>query len=98
MNGLAVIASLSSKIHWLPKKQKGSPSQQMRTFSGGAAKFSIVVLDLPSEARVRSELRLATKKSEIRKAQRLRFKVFFDEGGAVAEGAAALVRRRHLSA
>ena len=93
MNGLAVIASLSSKIQWLPKKQKGHASQQMRTFSGGVAKFSHGGLG-PSLGRSGSlELRLATKKSEIRKAQRLRFKVFFDEGGAVAEGAAALVRR-----
>jgi len=93
MNGLAVIASLSSKIQWLPKKQKTHASQQMRTFSGGVEKFSHGGLG-PSLGRSGSlELRLATKKSEIRKAQRLRFKVFFDEGGAVAEGAAALVRR-----
>jgi putative hemolysin len=39
------------------------------------------------------ELRLATRKSEIRKAQRLRYKVFFEEGGAIADPAAALVRR-----
>jgi putative hemolysin len=39
------------------------------------------------------ELRLATTKRDIRKAQRLRYKVFFDEGGAVAEGRMALVRR-----
>ncbi|MGO8737949.1 GNAT family N-acetyltransferase [Rhodoblastus sp.] len=39
------------------------------------------------------ELRLATKKSEIRKAQRLRYKVFFQEGGAIPDAAAALVRR-----
>jgi putative hemolysin len=39
------------------------------------------------------ELRLATTKQDIRKAQRLRYKVFFEEGGAVAEPRAALTRR-----
>jgi putative hemolysin len=79
MNGLAVIAGLSSKIHWLPKK----PRHQFPHDGLG-----------PSLGRCGSlELRLATKKSEVRKAQRLRFKVFFEEGGAVAEGAASLVRR-----
>ncbi len=38
------------------------------------------------------EIRIATRK-EVRKAQRLRFKVFYEEGGAVAHGPAALVRR-----
>ena len=93
MNGLTVIAGLSSKIHWLPKKPKGPASQRMRPFSGWSPKISHGGLG-PSLGRSGSlELRLATKKSEIRKAQRLRFKVFFEEGGAAAEGAAALVRR-----
>jgi len=39
------------------------------------------------------EVRLATTKKEIRKAQRLRFKVFFQEGGAVADAKTALTRR-----
>ncbi|WP_255564911.1 GNAT family N-acetyltransferase [Methylovirgula sp. HY1] len=39
------------------------------------------------------EIRLATTKKEIRRAQRLRFKVFYEEGGAIAQGRAALVRR-----
>lgn len=39
------------------------------------------------------ELRLATTDQEIRKAQRLRYKVFFEEGGAIAEPADAAVRR-----
>jgi putative hemolysin len=38
------------------------------------------------------EIRLA-KRKEIRKAQRLRYKIFYDEGGAVAHGPGALVRR-----
>jgi len=39
------------------------------------------------------EIRLARTKREIRKAQRLRYKVFYEEGQAVAQRAAALVRR-----
>ena len=38
------------------------------------------------------EIRIARGK-EIRKAQRLRYKVFYEEGGAIAHGRAALVRR-----
>jgi putative hemolysin len=39
------------------------------------------------------EIRLATTKREIRRAQRLRYEVFFEEGGATANQASALVRR-----
>ena len=39
------------------------------------------------------EIRLATTKAEIRKAQRLRYKVFYEEGQAIAPRAAALIRR-----
>ncbi|MGU3668795.1 GNAT family N-acetyltransferase [Methylobacterium sp. A49B] len=39
------------------------------------------------------EVRLATKRSEIRRAQRLRFKVFYEEMSAVPTGLAALSRR-----
>jgi putative hemolysin len=93
MSGLAVIASLSSKIHWLPKRSKESPPHIKRPFGGWPPKISHSGLG-PSLGRSGSlELRLATKKSEIRKAQKLRFKVFFEEGGAAADGAAALVRR-----
>ncbi len=93
MNGFAVIAGLSSKIQWLPKKSKDVASQRRRPFGGWASPISHSGLG-PSLGRSGTlELRLATKKSEIRKAQKLRFKVFFEEGGAVAEGAAALVRR-----
>jgi L-ornithine Nalpha-acyltransferase len=38
------------------------------------------------------EIRLAATKKEVRGAQRLRFKVFYEEGGAAAEPHAALVR------
>jgi putative hemolysin len=39
------------------------------------------------------EVRLAEKKKEIRKAQRLRYEVFYEEGGAIADRTAALIRR-----
>ncbi len=39
------------------------------------------------------EIRLATTKKEIRKAQRLRYRVFFEEGGAIPDRTAALLRR-----
>ncbi|MEA2841032.1 MAG: L-ornithine Nalpha-acyltransferase [Methylobacteriaceae bacterium] len=39
------------------------------------------------------EVRLATTKKEIRKAQRLRYNVFYEEGGAKADRTAALLRR-----
>lgn len=39
------------------------------------------------------EIRLASSKKDVRRAQRLRFKVFYEEGGAIAQGGSALVRR-----
>ena len=39
------------------------------------------------------ELRLATTKKEIRKAQRLRYKVFFEEGSGIPDRTAKLLRR-----
>jgi L-ornithine Nalpha-acyltransferase len=39
------------------------------------------------------EIRLAATKKEIRKAQRLRYRVFYEEGQALAQRGAALVRR-----
>ena len=48
----------------------------------------------PTLARVGPlELRLATTKKEIRKAQRLRYKVFFEEGAAIPDRTAKLLRR-----
>lgn len=39
------------------------------------------------------EVRLATTKREIRKAQRVRYKVFFEQGSAIPDRTAALIRR-----
>ena len=39
------------------------------------------------------EVRLATSKREIRQAQKLRYRVFFEEGGALADDTARLIRR-----
>lgn len=39
------------------------------------------------------ELRLATTKQEIRKSQKLRYRVFFEEGGALPDPTARLIRR-----
>jgi len=39
------------------------------------------------------DVRLATTKSEIRSAQKLRYRVFFEEGGARADATARLIRR-----
>jgi L-ornithine Nalpha-acyltransferase len=39
------------------------------------------------------EVRLATTKKEVRKAQRLRYKVFYEEGGAKGDRTATLIRR-----
>ena len=39
------------------------------------------------------ELRLAETKKEIRRAQRLRYKVFYEEGGAIPDRTAAIIRR-----
>jgi hypothetical protein len=39
------------------------------------------------------EVRLATHKRDIRKAQKLRYKVFYEEGGAIADARTALTRR-----
>jgi L-ornithine Nalpha-acyltransferase len=39
------------------------------------------------------EIRLATSKKDVQRAQRLRFKVFYEEGGAIAHGRSAFVRR-----
>ena len=95
MNGFAVIAGLSSKIQWFPRKPKDFESLRTRPFGGWTPKTSPGLG--PSLGWSGSlELRLATKKSEIRKAQKLRFKVFFEEGGAAAAGRRSSGAARHL--
>ena len=39
------------------------------------------------------EVRLAITKRDIRRAQKLRYRVFFEEGGAIADARSALARR-----
>lgn len=93
MNGLAVIADLSSKFPFLPKKPSESGPGKFRRFGPWRASLANAGLGPHLGWSGSLELRLATKKSEIRKAQRLRYRVFFEEGGAAADGAAALIRR-----
>lgn len=93
MNGLAVIAGLSSKFPFLPKRPKDAVAGKFLPFHGLRPRLSHSGLGPNLGWSGSLELRLATKKSEIRKAQRLRYKVFFEEGGAVADAASALVRR-----
>ena len=62
-------------------------------FGGTGAAPAAALLD-PSLGRIGSlEVRLATKKSEIRRAQRLRFRVFYEEMSAIPTGMAVLSRR-----
>ncbi|MCJ2084786.1 GNAT family N-acetyltransferase [Methylobacterium sp. E-005] len=77
----------------------------LRTVEGGPAGIADVLsseeaIRLPEPFEERSlgrignlEVRLARKRSEIRRAQRLRFKVFYEEMSAVPSGLAALSRR-----
>jgi L-ornithine Nalpha-acyltransferase len=93
MNGLAVVAGLSSKFPFIGKKPKEPASGKFHRFQRLPATFRQPGLGPSLGWSGSLELRLATKKSEIRKAQRLRYRVFFQEGGAIPDAAAALVRR-----
>jgi putative hemolysin len=93
MNGLAVIAGLSSKLPFLPKRPARAGPGKFGRFAAWRAIAQPSGLGPHLGWSGSLELRLATKKSEIRKAQKLRYRVFFEEGGAVADGAAALIRR-----
>ena len=69
-----------------------------RVLPFGLPKLRKIIRDLrglaPTLARAGAlELRLATTKKEIRKAQRLRYKVFFEEGKAIPDRTAKLLRR-----
>jgi putative hemolysin len=93
MHGLAVIGGLSAKFPFFPNRAKNSGPRKFGPFPGWRPRFSHSGLGPSLGWNGSLELRLATTKSEIRKAQRLRYRVFFEEGGAAADGAAALVRR-----
>ena len=66
-----------------------------RRFPRPPARIMRDLQGLPASlARIGSlELRLATTKKEIRQAQRLRYRVFFEEGGASPDPTARLIRR-----
>jgi L-ornithine Nalpha-acyltransferase len=73
---------------------EGSGHPVRRTFPGMARRVRDLQGLGPSLGTIGSlELRLATTKKEIRKAQRLRYRVFFEEGGALADQTARLIRR-----
>ena len=76
---------------------KGAPPAA-RILPFGMLKLRKIIRDLgglpPTLARSGAlELRLATTKKEIRMAQRLRYKVFFEEGKAIPDRTAKLLRR-----
>ncbi|MCI4678092.1 GNAT family N-acetyltransferase [Rhodoblastus acidophilus] len=93
MNGLAVIAGFSSRFPFLPKKPPNRTARKFHSFPGLRPRSCHSGLGPSLGWSGSLELRLATRKSEIRKAQRLRYRVFFQEGGATADATAALVRR-----
>lgn len=71
---------------------------RMRALAGAGPAWLRPGLDraLAVRPEVRSEgleVRLAADAKEVRRAQRLRYKVFYEEGGAVASGVARLARR-----
>ena len=76
------LSTARSKVAWLRasllrQKKRKSPKNSVRR----------------SAASARSKCGSATTKKEIRKAQRLRYKVFYEEGGAKADRTASLIRR-----
>jgi len=68
----------------LVEQAKRSFSRQVRSLNGLPKVLSSVG---------ELEVRLATTKREIRRAQKLRYQVFFEEGGAVADATARIIRR-----
>ncbi|WP_264581017.1 GNAT family N-acetyltransferase [Rhodoblastus acidophilus] len=81
MQRLSPFAGISAKFPWPPRAGKRFTDPSDSGF-GPSLGWSGSL-----------ELRIAVKKSEIRKAQKLRYKVFFEEGGATPDPKAALTRR-----
>lgn len=104
----ALGAGLHKGVQWgvgAPIAKLRRRHAHLRTLEGGPAGIADVLsseqaIRLPEPFEGRSlgrignlEVRLARKKSEIRRAQRLRYKVFYEEMSAVPTGLAALSRR-----
>ena len=76
----------------------GAGAASLRAATGVASRFRRKVRDLQGLPKVLAvagplDVRLATTKKEIRKAQKLRYRVFFEEGGALSDPTARLIRR-----
>jgi len=79
-----IYADLGSRI--MARAFPGGPFERKRAKKSGELEGSL--------GRLGSlEVRLASGKREIRKVQRLRFKVFYEEGGAVPRAKASITRR-----
>lgn len=81
MNRFQSFAGITSKLPWTRTVIKRAPSLPASGI-GPSLGWSGSL-----------ELRIAVKKSELRKAQKLRYKIFFEEGGAIADPKTTLVRR-----
>jgi putative hemolysin len=78
MHGLHAFAGIASRLPWTPRVRKPRGTSDLGPSLGWSGSL---------------ELRIAVKKSEIRKAQKLRYKIFFEEGNATADPKTALIRR-----
>ncbi len=81
-----------------PKAKQFAKTSGLSKFKSLSPRGAVVRKTLPLPAgslgRFGSlEVRLAVSKREIRKAQRLRYKVFFEEGHAIPDRTAAIIRR-----
>jgi len=73
---------LADNVAWLkPASEVAAPAEAALALGPSLGRFGQL------------EVRLATTKKDIRKAQRLRYKVFYEAGGAKADRTAALIRR-----
>ena len=75
---------------WKPRRATGSEENQLAAGASGAPPIP----PMETLGRLGSlEVRLAADRREMRKAQRLRYKVFFEEGGAFPDARTAFTRR-----